>query len=59
MGNQLAVVVKGGTLTYREAGEETQVTYESGHVYWIDAIAAHDHTAAGDSPVEVILITMR
>ncbi len=59
MGNQLAVVVKGGTLTYREAGEETQVTYESGHVYWIGAIAAHDHTAAGDSPVEVILITMR
>lgn len=58
VGNQLAVVVKGGTLTYREDGTDRDVTYENGQVYWVDAVAAHDHAAKGD-PVEVVLITMK
>ncbi len=58
MGNQLAVVVKGGTILYREGGVETPVTYQEGDVYWIKA-TTHDHSGGGDSPVEMILITVR
>ena len=58
MGNQLVVVVKGGTILYREGGVETPVTYQDGDVYWIKA-TTHDHSGGGDSPVETILITVR
>ncbi len=58
MGNQLVVVVKGGTILYREGGVETPVTYQDGDVYWIKA-TTHDHSGGGDSPVEMILITVR
>ena len=58
MGNQLVVVVKGGTILYREGGVETAVTYQAGDVYWIKA-TTHDHSGGGDSPVEMILITVR
>ena len=39
-GNQLVVVVKGGTMVYREGGEETEVTYADGEVFWVYAVAA-------------------
>jgi len=58
MGNQLVVVVKGGTILYRKGGVETSVTYQDGDVYWIEA-TTHDHSGGGDSPVETILITVR
>ncbi len=58
MGNQLVVVVKGGTILYRKGGVETSVTYQAGDVYWIEA-TTHDHSGGGDSPVETILITVR
>jgi quercetin dioxygenase-like cupin family protein len=57
-GNQLAIALKGGTLTYREDGADRDVTYEDGQVYWVDAAAAHDHAAKG-GPVEVVLVTMK
>ena len=58
-GGQMAVVLKGGPLTYREGGEETQVTYEDGDVFWVEPTEAHDHAATGESGVEVILITFK
>lgn len=57
-GNQLAVVIKGGTVTYREGGTDRDVTYKDGQVYWVDAVETHDHSAKG-APVEVVLITMK
>ncbi len=55
-GNQLAVVLKGGTTMYREGGEERQVTRETGEVFAVPATQAHDHTAVGPAG-EVLLIT--
>jgi quercetin dioxygenase-like cupin family protein len=57
-GNQLVVVLKGGTMVYREGGEDTEVTYADGEVFWIDAVEAHDHTAK-DAPVDAVLITLK
>ena len=57
-GNQLVVVLRGGTMTYREGGEDTDVIYGNGEVFWIDAVAAHDH-AAKDTPLEALLITLK
>ena len=34
-GNQLAVVLKGGTQTVREGGEQTEVVYEDGQAVWV------------------------
>lgn len=58
VGGQLAVVLEGGPMAFREDGEETEVTYEDGQVLWVEPTAAHDHAAAGDSPIEFILISM-
>lgn len=57
-GNQLVVVLKGGTMTYREGGEETEVTYADGQVFWVDAVEAHDH-AAKDTAIDAVLITLK
>lgn len=54
-GGQISVVLSGGTMTYREGGEETQVTYEDGTVFTIEATDAHDHTA--DTTIDAIIIT--
>ena len=57
-GNQLVVVLKGGTMIYRENGVDTEVTYADGEVFWIDAVAAHDH-APKDAPIEAVIITVK
>jgi len=57
-GNQLVVVLKGGTIIYREAGQETEVTYTDGQVFWIDAVAAHDH-ASKDTGLDAVVITLK
>ncbi len=57
-GNQLVVVLRGGTMIYRENGEETEVTYADGEVFWIDAVAAHDH-APKDAAIEAVIITVK
>lgn len=56
---QLAVVIKGGTMTYREGGEETERTFTKGEVFMVEATAAHDHAVTSDSGVESILFTLK
>jgi quercetin dioxygenase-like cupin family protein len=56
---QLAVVIKGGTMTYREGGEETERTFTEGEVFMVEATAAHDHAVTSDSGVESILFTLK
>ncbi len=58
-GNQLVVVLKGGTQTYREGGEETSVTFEDGDVFWVEPTEAHDHATTSESPFERVLITIK
>jgi quercetin dioxygenase-like cupin family protein len=58
-GSQLVVVLKGGTQTYREGGEETSVTYEDGDVFWVEPTEAHDHGVTSESPLAAILITIK
>lgn len=57
-GSQLVVVVKGGTLTYREGGQDRPVTYEAGDVFWVQPTQAHDHATTSQSPFEGILISI-
>jgi quercetin dioxygenase-like cupin family protein len=57
--NQLVVVLKGSTLTYREGGEETERTFTDGEVFMVDTTVAHDHAVTGESGVESILITLK
>ncbi len=58
-GSQLVVVTKGGTLTYREGGEETERTSTDGEVFMVEPTAAHDHAVTGDSSLESIVITLK
>ena len=60
-GNQLAVALTGGTIMYREGGEETPRTFEKGEVWWIEATEAHDHTGSGDAaaPWRRLLVTFK
>jgi len=58
-GNQAVVVVKGGTITYREGGVETPVDYADGDSFWIDAVEAHDHATTSEEPGSAILITIK
>lgn len=63
-GNQLYVHVKGGEWTGRMAGE---TTYEAeistdGEVGWMDAIplsAGHDSGNTGDTPIDLIYVTLK
>ncbi len=57
-GNQLAIALDGGTMIYRQNGEETETTYTPGQPFWIEYIASHDH-AAKDRASNAILITMK
>jgi quercetin dioxygenase-like cupin family protein len=57
-GGQLAVVLTAGTMTYREGGEDTPVTYEAGDVFWVEPTEAHDHAITSESAVEFVLITL-
>lgn len=56
-GNQLAVILKEGTTTFREGGEERQQTFKPGDVIWVEAVKAHDHKPSG--PMDIILITLK
>ncbi len=56
-GNQIAVVLKGATLTYKQGGEESTRTFEAGEVFWVDAVEAHDHKS--NATVESLLITIK
>ncbi|MDH3284659.1 MAG: cupin domain-containing protein [Acidobacteriota bacterium] len=58
-GSQLAVVLEGAPLAYREGGEEKVVAYESGNVYWVDKTAAHDHVVKGDKAWDGYVITLK
>lgn len=58
-GGQLVVVLKGGTITYREGGEETERTLTPGEVFMVEPTAAHDHSVSGDSGIESILLTLK
>jgi quercetin dioxygenase-like cupin family protein len=58
-GNQLAVVLQGASMTYREGGEETVETYEDGDVYWVEETAAHDHSITGDAAWDGYVITLK
>lgn len=58
-GGQLVVVFKGGTVTYREGGQETPVTYKAGDVFAVEPTQGHDHALTSGSALESILITMR
>jgi quercetin dioxygenase-like cupin family protein len=57
--SQLVVVLMGGTLTYREGGMETPVTYADGDVFSIEPTEAHDHSVTSDSQFVGILITVK
>ena len=63
-GNQLYVHVKGGEWTGR-LGDEVQYSKEispSGEVGWMDAIplsAEHDSGNTGDTPIELIYVTLK
>jgi quercetin dioxygenase-like cupin family protein len=59
VGGQLVVVLKGGTQTYREAGEETERIFANGEVFVVEPTDAHDHAITGAEGVESILITMK
>lgn len=56
---QIGVVIKGGTVTYREGGEETERTYTEGEVFTVEPTAAHDHAVTSDSGIETILLTLK
>ncbi|MCZ6915500.1 MAG: cupin domain-containing protein [Gemmatimonadetes bacterium] len=56
-GNQIAIVLKGGTTTYRVGDEETVVSHADGEVFWVEATDAHDH--ADDSATEALLVTLK
>ena len=58
-GGQLVVVLKSGTMTYREGGEETPRTFAAGDVFMVEPTDAHDHAVTGDEGVESILITIK
>jgi quercetin dioxygenase-like cupin family protein len=58
-GGQLVVVLKGGTQTYRQGGEETERTFADGDVFMVEATDAHDHAITGTEGVASILITMK
>jgi quercetin dioxygenase-like cupin family protein len=57
-GNQLVIAVTGGTMMYREGGEETERTFTPGEVFVVEPTEAHDHTTAGDAAAEFVLISM-
>ncbi len=57
-GNQLAIALSAGEMTYREGGEDTKRTFAPGDVFWVDATAAHDHAITGNTPMDFVLVSM-
>ncbi|NNG17937.1 MAG: cupin domain-containing protein [Gemmatimonadales bacterium] len=58
-GEQLVVVIKGGTQAYREGGEETERTFTDGEVFMVEPTDAHDHAITSGEGVESVLITIK
>ena len=56
--SQLAVVLKGGTVLFREGGEETERTFADGDVFMLEPTESHDHTVTSDAGIDFILISM-
>ncbi len=54
-GDQLAVVLEPFTMVYLENGEEKEVSYSSGEVFWIDQIE-HDHRALDVGRIVIVTI---
>lgn len=55
-GNQLVVILEDSTMMYNISGEEKEVKYKAGDVFWIDKVE-HDHMAKTEG--EAILITVK
>lgn len=57
------IALKGGTLTVvNEAGEERDMTWETGSAYWLDADPPgelHGDVNRGTEPVEVIVVQLK
>ena len=63
-GNQVFVVIKGGTRTERRGGESlgTSTDLEAGSVGWLDALddsEAHNVGNTGDTTMEIVLVTVK
>ncbi|MDH3628242.1 MAG: cupin domain-containing protein [Acidobacteriota bacterium] len=58
-GGQIAFVIVGGTMTYREGGEDTERTIETGKVFEIEAVEAHDHAVTGANAMSTVLLTLK
>ncbi len=57
------IALRGGTLTVvNEAGDERDMTWETGSAYWLDADPPgelHGDVNAGPDPVEVIVVQLK
>lgn len=57
------IALRGGTLTVvNDAGEERDMTWETGSAYWLDADAPgemHGDVNRGSEPVEVIVVQLK
>ncbi len=57
------VAIEGGTLTIvQESGEREQVTWETGHAYWLEADepgTRHGDVNEGDDPIVVVVVEMK
>ncbi len=58
-GNQITVILKGGTVTFRENGHERVETMEDGSVIWVEATDGHDHGNTGDTTIEMLIFTLK
>lgn len=60
-GNQLYVLVKGGTLSERVGGGEATVSLlnEDGEAQWLDAAEAYEFGNTGDTTIDLVLVTFK
>jgi mannose-6-phosphate isomerase-like protein (cupin superfamily) len=63
-GNQVYVVIKGGTWSERRGGMESapSVSLPAGSVGWVDAVdvgVAHELGNTGDTTIELVLVTIK
>lgn len=58
-GNQVTVILKGGTLTFREDGQERVEKIKDGSVIWVEANEGHDHGNTGTTTIEMLVFTLK
>lgn len=58
-GNQVTVILKGGTVTFREDGHQRVEKFENGQVIWVEATDGHDHGNTGSSTIEMMVFTLK